>query len=331
MRAATADGSRWRRSASDRSSSSRRPSAVGTRGRHGRRPYSRQDVITAGADPRRRQDVRQRGCASRDGAGAEATGWSARVRCTGGADGFAYVPGEVVTTGGKAAVAVAQRLYPGDSIEVKELSGGVYQRLSGVPDALRLIADLRRAGLAAQPNHVFFAHDGCGCCCGPHPALVWAGGAGVQGAPVYASPDVRVAGVRLTGVRVARVRQPGVRQPDVRAARCTRHRCMHHRCTPAPCTPALSRPPAGARAAPDRRWSRGSPSPPGGSRSPRRPRRRSRWWCSTRASPCRRSTPRPSAPCCRSSRRRPKTGTSPTTMPTSASIRPRGTEPSSPV
>ena len=128
------------------------------------------------------------GARREQGADARATGWSARVRCTGGSDGFAYVPGEVVTTGGKAAVAVAQRLYPGDSIAVKELSGGVYQLLSGVPDALRLIADLRRAGLAAQPNHVFFAHDGCGCCCGPHPALVWAGGAGVQGAPVYAAP-----------------------------------------------------------------------------------------------------------------------------------------------
>ena len=122
-------------------------------------------------------------------AGTPATGWSARVRCTGGANGFAYVPGELVTTEGKAAVAVAQRLYPEESIEVKELSGGVYQLLSGVPDPLRLIAEMQRAGLAAQPNHVLFAHDGCGCCCGPHPALVWSGGgAGVQGAPVYASP-----------------------------------------------------------------------------------------------------------------------------------------------
>ena len=115
-------------------------------------------------------------------------GWSERVRCTGGADGFAYVPGQVVTTDGKAAAAIAQRLYPSDSIKVKELSGGVYQLLSGVPDSLRLIAELQRAGVTAQPNHVLFAHDGCGCCCGPHPALVWGGGAGVQGSPVYASP-----------------------------------------------------------------------------------------------------------------------------------------------
>ena len=122
------------------------------------------------------------------GADSRATGWSARVRCTGGSEGFAYVPGEVVTTGGKAALAVARRMYPEDSIEVRELATGTYQLLSGVPDPLRLIAELQRAGLAAQPNHVLFAHAGCGCCCGPHPALLWTGGATGVGAPVHASP-----------------------------------------------------------------------------------------------------------------------------------------------
>ena len=115
-------------------------------------------------------------------------GWSGRMACTGGPEGFAYVPGQVVSTAGAAALAVGQRIFPGDKIEVRELSGsGGFHLLNGVPDTLRLLAELRRAGLVAQPNHVFFAHD-CGCCCGPHPAQVWGAGCGPGASPVYASP-----------------------------------------------------------------------------------------------------------------------------------------------
>lgn len=129
-----------------------------------------------------------------DKAAAEAarrsSGWADRVVVVGGADGFAYVPNEVLTTGGEAAVKIAQRLFPNDKIGVAALDGRAdYQRFTGVPDVLRLVAELRRAGLGAQPNHVMFTHGcGCPCWCPPHPAQVWCGGGGVAGSPAYASP-----------------------------------------------------------------------------------------------------------------------------------------------
>ena len=120
-------------------------------------------------------------------AAAARSGWAGRVSIAGGADGFAYVPHEVLTTGGDAAMEVAQRLFPDARIGRNRLEWGAYEQLTAVPDPLRLVAELRRANLVAQPNHVLFSH-GCGCCCGPHPAQVWAGGAALAGAPVYASP-----------------------------------------------------------------------------------------------------------------------------------------------
>ena len=117
---------------------------------------------------------------------AQGPGWSERVRFVAGPDGFAHTPHDVVTTDAAAAVAVAGRLFPDTKLEVSELKVGSYQRLAGVPEPMRLVGELRRAGLVAQPNHVFFAH-GCDCC-GPHPAQTWGSGQGVQGAPVYASP-----------------------------------------------------------------------------------------------------------------------------------------------
>jgi hypothetical protein len=121
---------------------------------------------------------------------AASSGWADRVVLVGGSEGFAYVPNEVLTTGGDAAVKVAQRLFPNDKIAVAPLDGRAdYQRVTGVPDVLRLVAELRRAGLGAQPNHVMFAHGcGCPCWCGPHPAQLWCGGGGVAGSPAYASP-----------------------------------------------------------------------------------------------------------------------------------------------
>jgi hypothetical protein len=138
------------------------------------------------------QARKERAARSRAAKAQERTGWSARVALVGGPDGFAYAPHDVVTTGGQAALEIAARVYPADKIEIRELSGsGGYQQLSGVPDPLRLIGELRRAGIVAQPNHVFFTHS-CECCCGSHPAQTWVGGggcgAGVHGTPVYASP-----------------------------------------------------------------------------------------------------------------------------------------------
>jgi hypothetical protein len=119
-------------------------------------------------------------------------GWAARVTCVGGPDGFAYAPHDVVTTGGKAAAAIAARVFPDATPEIRDLAGDAgYQLLSGIPDPLRLIAELQRAGIVAQPNHVFFSHS-CTCCCGPHPSLTWGAGgpcgSGVGASPVYASP-----------------------------------------------------------------------------------------------------------------------------------------------
>jgi Subtilase family len=115
-------------------------------------------------------------------------GWADRVVIAGGPDGFAYVPNEVLTTDGDAALSIAGRLFPTAKIGVAALDGrSGYVRLTAVPDVLRLVAELRRANVVAQPNHVVFAH-GCGCVCGPHPAQLWGTGGGVAGAPVYASP-----------------------------------------------------------------------------------------------------------------------------------------------
>jgi len=115
-------------------------------------------------------------------------GWADRVTIVGGADSYAYAPHDVLTTGGAGALAVARRVFTDAPIEARELKGGSgYQQLVGVPEPLRLITELRRAGLVAQPNHVVFAH-GCGCCCGPHPAQWWGTGGGAQANPMYASP-----------------------------------------------------------------------------------------------------------------------------------------------
>jgi hypothetical protein len=118
---------------------------------------------------------------------AARSGWAGRVSIAGGSDGFAYVPHEVLTTGGDAAMEVAQRLFPDAALGRNALDWGAYEQLTAVPEPLRLVAELRQANLVAQPNHVLFSH-GCACCCGPHPAQVWGGGPAVAGAPVYASP-----------------------------------------------------------------------------------------------------------------------------------------------
>ena len=115
-------------------------------------------------------------------------GWAARVAFAHGHQRFALAPHQVLTTGGGAAVAIAATVFPGAKITVEELDGAVgFSQLKGIPNPLRLIAELERAGIVAQPNHIFFVHSG-DCCCGPHPSWGWGGGGPMLGSPAYASP-----------------------------------------------------------------------------------------------------------------------------------------------
>src|ERR1700730_8001904 len=121
--------------------------------------------------------------------------WTGRVKFSTESGGFAYRPGEVLTTGGDEALEVARRLFPEENGSRITLGRtlGIFSQLLGVPDPIRLVHELRLRGFVAQPNHVFFAHS-C-TCCNPHPATTWScqcRGAGYSGpvsaSPVYASP-----------------------------------------------------------------------------------------------------------------------------------------------
>src|SRR5690606_33521778 len=118
--------------------------------------------------------------------GGHRRGWAGRVAFVAGDEGYAYVPGEVVTANPDAALDASRRLFPNSSTEPEKLGRVPYVRFRGVPDVPRLVAELRRVGVPAQPNHVLFGHS-CGCSCGPHPSQMWGGG-GMAGSPVYASP-----------------------------------------------------------------------------------------------------------------------------------------------
>ncbi|HVN52423.1 MAG TPA: S8/S53 family peptidase, partial [Acidimicrobiales bacterium] len=105
--------------------------------------------------------------------------WADRVRFdhVSGDAPFAYRPDEVVTTGGDEALAVVSGLYPGAQVR-GELDS--FLHLVDVPEPVELVHELRIHGHVAHPNHVFFAHDTCGCC-PPHPSSP----CGVTGAPMY--------------------------------------------------------------------------------------------------------------------------------------------------
>ncbi len=126
---------------------------------------------------------------------------------------FAYRPGEILTLRGEDALATT-RERNNDVRVLQEL--GQFTRLGGIADVLAEVGELRRRGILAQPNHVFFAHDGvgptpvfptpvfptpvfptganwgCRCCspgpsCPPHPSKSCACG-GVFPTPVFPTP-----------------------------------------------------------------------------------------------------------------------------------------------
>jgi hypothetical protein len=85
-----------------------------------------------------------------------------------------------LTTGGDEALTVVNGLYPRAGVR-GEL--GRFLHLGDVPEPVELVHELRMHGHVAHPNHVFFAHDTCGCC-PPHPSTP----CGETGSPMYGSP-----------------------------------------------------------------------------------------------------------------------------------------------
>ncbi len=146
-------------------------------------------------DPGAAQSVPDRTDPPKGGGGRRGPGegWSDRVTVVPGPEGFAFVPGEVLTLDADRTLEVARRVFPRldlrvvDPTEDAELRDTPARRLRGVPDVPSLVRDLRAAGAPVQPNHVFFAHCAGACCCGPHPAARGCGG-GPSASPVYASP-----------------------------------------------------------------------------------------------------------------------------------------------
>ena len=129
----------------------------------------------------------------KDGPGRQAAerGWRDRVKVDQD-QGFAYVPGQVITARAdvEQALGIARRLYPRAELQPQglDLMDGRYARIVGVPDVPQLVRQLATFGIRSQPNHVFFAHCTTACCCGPHPALRGGCGGGTSASPVYASP-----------------------------------------------------------------------------------------------------------------------------------------------
>lgn len=110
--------------------------------------------------------------------------WTKRVSFSDavGGSSFAYRTGEVLTTGGEAALE-RSRARNSDVVQVGAI--GEFILIAGVTDPIAESELLRMDGFRSQPNHVFFAHCGGGCC-PPHPAAACGGSAGAN--PVYATP-----------------------------------------------------------------------------------------------------------------------------------------------
>src|SRR5688500_14657214 len=85
-----------------------------------------------------------------------AVGWKDRVAYANGVQGtYAYRPGEVVTTRGEDALALAMEMWPEASADLQLAEPlGPCARLVGVPKPFWLIEELRIRGIVAQPHHV---------------------------------------------------------------------------------------------------------------------------------------------------------------------------------
>ena len=272
--------------------------AEGSRGRHGRRPYSRAVGIRWVSDPTAEVRMSDGEGASQSRAPRPASeGWLARVACTIVGAGRVRLRARRRAHhrrrgGGRHRPAVVPGRLDRGARELKGRPG--YQQLVG--RARSAAADRRAAarrprrpaeprGLRPQLRLLLRAAPG------PHLGR----GRRRAGQPDVRVPDVRVA--RCTRRRCTRrpmyasarcTRRPMYASPDVRVARCTR--------APMYASPDVRQRRAGHRPAPEQR--------PTGGRAVDRPRRRrgsrsaaadharrSRSSCSTRASPCRRSTP----------------------------------------
>jgi len=108
--------------------------------------------------------------------------WTDRVEFSDGGSPFAYRTGEVLTTGGDDALNHSRTRNSNVQWAGKI---GEFKLMQGIEDPVVEAELLRMAGFRSQPNHVFFAHCGDGCC-PPHPAAACGGSPAAN--PVYATP-----------------------------------------------------------------------------------------------------------------------------------------------
>ncbi len=111
--------------------------------------------------------------------------WAGPVATSIVGGGFAYVPNRVIVRPGLDPALLQGIAQEGEELSVTAGPSETLQLVVGRFDVVRLVAQLRAAGFAAQPDHVFFAHS-CECCCGDHPFDVF--GNPVKGNPVKGNP-----------------------------------------------------------------------------------------------------------------------------------------------
>ena len=117
--------------------------------------------------------------------------WQDRV-AFGPGGGFAYRPGEVLIPTADLRTLTLPNVLAQSKMDEEALGDGAFARFRNVPNTLETIAQLRRAGTAAQVNHVLFA---TGCCCSrsssagcpPHPSTPGAKEF-YEANPFYANP-----------------------------------------------------------------------------------------------------------------------------------------------
>ncbi len=116
-------------------------------------------------------------------AGSRRRGWAERVAY---APEFAYAhrPGEVLLVDKERGLnELAERFT--DVRPGREMGPFVQAKVAELGDPRPLVEELRLVGIAAQPNHVFFADCGG---CPPHPAASASSASSASASPVYASP-----------------------------------------------------------------------------------------------------------------------------------------------